>query len=340
MNAADLLAAAAGDVLEPGELWGDEDDLPAQELSLSVEAGGERLDRYLTARLPALSRSAIQRLIEGGEVLVNGAPSRPAYKVRAGDALLVRIPPPEPTELLPEPIPLDIVYEDEALIVINKPAGLVVHPGAGNPRGTLVNALLYHCPTLEVGGAVRPGIVHRLDKDTSGLLVVAKNDAAHQGLQQQFKRREVRKRYVALVSGAVSAVSGSINAPIGRHPVQRIKMAVVEGGREARTRWTVRTRYVDAAGRPYTLLDVDLETGRTHQIRVHLAWLGYPLVGDALYGPARAPLAAPRQCLHAAALSFTHPLSGAALSFTAPLPADFAAVLAQLTPLPGPAERT
>lgn len=317
---------------ETPDLWEDEEELPAQELSLTVAAGGERLDRYLTAALPSLSRAAWQRLIEAGEVLVNGALSRPAYKVRAGDALLVRIPPPEPTELTPEPIPLAVVYEDEALIVINKPAGLVVHPGAGNPRGTLVNALLYHCPTLAVGGAVRPGIVHRLDKDTSGLLVVAKTDTAQQRLQQQFKRREVQKRYVALVIGAVSAASGYVNAPIGRHPVQRVKMAVVEGGREARTRWTVRTRYQDAAGRPYTLLDVDLETGRTHQIRVHLAWVGYPLVGDTLYGPQRQPLPAPRQCLHAAQLSFAHPLTGEALSFSAPLPEDFTQVIAQLSP--------
>ncbi len=317
---------------DSGEAWGEEDDLPAQEVSFTVAAAGERLDRYLVAHLPELSRAALQRLIESGEVLVNGAPTRPAYKVRVGDRLLVRIPPPEPTELLPEPIPLDIVYEDEALIVINKPAGLVVHPGAGNPRGTLVNALLYHCPTLSVGGAVRPGIVHRLDKDTSGLLVVAKNDVAHQRLQQQFKRREVHKRYVALVIGAVKVASGYVNAPIGRHPVQRLKMAVVEGGREARTRWTVRARYVDAAGRPYTLLDVDLETGRTHQIRVHMAWLGYPLVGDTLYGPQRSPLPAPRQCLHAASLAFTHPLTGAALAFTAPLPEDFQRVLDDLIP--------
>lgn len=317
---------------ETPDLWEDEEELPAQELTLNVEVGGERLDRYLTAALPSLSRAAWQRLIEAGEVLVNGSLSRPAYKVRAGDALLVRIPPPEPTELTPEPIPLTVVYEDEALIVINKPAGLVVHPGAGNPHGTLVNALLYHCPTLSVGGAVRPGIVHRLDKDTSGLLVVAKTDIAHQRLQQQFKRREVKKRYVALVIGAVSAASGYVNAPIGRHPVQRVKMAVVEGGREARTRWTVRARYRDAAGRPYTLLDVDLETGRTHQIRVHLAWVGYPLVGDTLYGPARQPLPAPRQCLHAAHLSFTHPITGEALSFSAPLPEDFVQVIACLIP--------
>ncbi len=321
------------DLGENGELWAEEDDLPAQEVSFSVAAGGERLDRYLVAQLPELSRAALQRLIEAGEVLVNGQPSRPAYKIRPGDLLVVRVPPPEPTELLPEPIPLDIVYEDADLIVVNKPAGLVVHPGAGNPRGTLVNALLYHCPTLSVGGAVRPGIVHRLDKDTSGLLVVAKNDLAHQRLQQQFKRREVRKQYLALVYGALRTDSGYIQAPIGRHPVQRVKMAVVEKGREARTRWTVRARYVDAAGRPYTLLDVLLETGRTHQIRVHCAWLGHPLVGDTLYGPQRPALSAPRQCLHAAALSFTHPIAGTPLSFSAPLPEDFQSVLDSLMPV-------
>jgi len=317
---------------ENGELWAEEDDLPAQEVSFSVEAGGERLDRYLVAHLPDLSRAALQRLIEAGEVLVNGQPSRPAYKVRPGDLLVVRVPPPEPTELFPEPIPLDIVYEDADLIVVNKPAGLVVHPGAGNPRGTLVNALLYHCPTLNVGGAVRPGIVHRLDKDTSGLLVVAKSDLAHQRLQQQFKRREVHKQYLALVYGALRTDRGYIQAPIGRHPVQRVKMAVIEKGREARTRWTVRARYVDAVGRPYTLLEVLLETGRTHQIRVHCAWLGHPLVGDALYGPQRPALPAPRQCLHAAALSLTHPITGTPLSFSAPLPEDFQNVLNSLIP--------
>ncbi len=313
------------------DLWTEEDELPAQELSFEVAMGGERLDRYLVLQIPDVSRAALQRLIEQGDVLVNGQPARPAYKVRPGDLLTVHLPPPEPTELIPEPIPLAIVYEDADLLVLNKPAGLVVHPGAGNPRGTLVNALLYHCPTLNVGGAVRPGIVHRLDKDTSGLLVVAKNDLAHQRLQQQFKRREVHKAYLALVIGALRTESGYIEAPIGRHPVQRVRMAVIEKGREARTRWTVRARYVDARGQPYTLLDVLLETGRTHQIRVHCAWIGHPLVGDTLYGPQRQPLPAPRQCLHAAALSFTHPITGAPLSFTAPLPEDFQAVLDSLT---------
>ncbi len=303
--------------------------------TLVVESGGGRIDSYIAEALPALSRTAVQRLIDAGDVLVNGAPTRAAYKVRAGDVIAVRIPPPEPTTLTPETLPLDILYEDADMLVINKAAGMVVHPGAGNFSGTLVNALLAHCTDLQgVGGELRPGIVHRLDKDTSGVLVVAKHDRAIQALQRQFKAREVRKVYLALVIGNIAPPEGVIEAPIGRHRVHRQRMAVVAEGKPARTRWRLRGRYHDAQNRVYTLLDVLLLTGRTHQIRVHFAWLGYPLVGDTIYGPAHSPLPAPRQFLHAHTLTLVHPTTGEQMTFTAPLPEDLAQLLASLTPLP------
>lgn len=300
---------------------------------LTVATGGERLDRFLAATLPALTRSALQRLIETGAVTLNGAATRPAQKVRAGDVVTVHVPSPRPATLEAEPLPLAILYEDADLLVVDKAAGMPVHPGAGNPSGTLVNAVLAHCPGLPgVGGEVRPGIVHRLDKDTSGVIVVAKTDAAHQGLQRQFKTRTVHKTYVALLIGALKPDEGLIDAPVGRHPVHRQKMAVVATGREARTRWHVLAHLQDATGRPYTLVEAHPETGRTHQIRVHFAWMGYPLVGDATYGPARPPLPAPRQFLHARELTLRHPITGQALTLHAPLPEELSAVLATLTP--------
>ncbi len=298
---------------------------------LEVAEGGERVDRYVAGALTDLSRSAVQRLIDAGDVTVNGEEVQSSYKLRPGDVVTVRIPPPEPTDLQPEAIPLEILYEDDHILAINKPPELVVHPGAGNPSGTLVNAVLAHCPdVLDVGGERRPGIVHRLDKDTSGVIVVAKNDAALRTLQRQFRHRTVKKIYVALVIGNLPQASGLIEAPIGRHRRHRKKMAVTAGGKMARTRWEVAGRYEDAEGRVYTLLDVRILTGRTHQIRVHFAWMNYPLVGDDVYGPAHPVLQAPRQFLHARDLTVEHPATGEEMTFSAPLPADLRDVLEQL----------
>ncbi len=302
--------------------------------TFAVEEGGERLDRFLAERVPSLSRAAVQRLIAEGEVRVDGAVVRASHKVRPGERVELRLPPPRPSTLLPEAIPLDILYEDEAIIVINKAAGMIVHPGAGTFSGTLVNAILAHAPDLQgIGGEVRPGIVHRLDKETSGVIVVAKTEQALRELQRQFKRRTVRKHYVALLIGKLPQERGLIEAPIGRHRVQRHKMAVVANGKEARTRWQVLRYLRDAEGHPYTFVEVELLTGRTHQIRVHFSWLGFPLVGDRTYAPRRQPLAAPRQCLHARDLTIRHPLSGKEMTFSAPLPDDFRAVLDALVEL-------
>lgn len=304
--------------------------------TLLVEADGGRIDSFIAEALPELSRTAVQRLIDAGQVTVNDVVPRSSYKVRRGDTVIVRVPPPQPVTLSPEAIPLDILYEDADILVINKAAGMVVHPGAGNFSGTLVNALLAHCDDLQgIGGELRPGIVHRLDKDTSGVLVVAKHDLAIRALQRQFKEREVRKTYIALVIGNLAQDEGVIEAPIGRHRVHRQRMAVIAEGKPARTRWKVRGRYRDAHNRIYTLLDVRLLTGRTHQIRVHFAWLGYPLVGDAVYGPAHSPLSAPRQFLHARALTLLHPTTEERMTFSAPLPEDLAQFLATLTPVNG-----
>ncbi|MBN2391989.1 MAG: RluA family pseudouridine synthase [Anaerolineae bacterium] len=300
--------------------------------TLLVEGDGRRIDSYIAEALPELSRTAAQRLIDAGEVTVNDAAPRSSYKVRRGDTVVVRVPPPQPVTLFPEALPLDILYEDTDILVLNKATGMVVHPGAGNLSGTLVNALLAHCDDLQgIGGELRPGIVHRLDKDTSGVLVVAKHDRAIRALQRQFREREVRKTYVALVIGNIAQAEGVIEAPIGRHRVHRQRMAVIADGKPARTRWKVRGRYHDDWNHPYTLLDVRLLTGRTHQIRVHFAWLGYPLVGDAIYGPAHSPLSAPRQFLHARALTLRHPTTGEKMTFSAPLPDDLVDFLASLS---------
>jgi 23S rRNA pseudouridine1911/1915/1917 synthase len=296
-----------------------------------VEEEGERVDRYAADRLADLSRTAVQRLIDEEAVTVNGEPVRASHRLRAGDEIVVSVPPPRPVELKPQPLPLDIVYEDADILVVNKAAGMVVHPGAGHRDGTLVNAILAHCPDLAgVGGELRPGIVHRLDKDTSGLLVVAKHDRAIRRLQRQFKRRSVRKRYTALVAGFVTQEDGFIEAPIGRHRQRRKQMTVRGGGKMARTRWHVEARYRDAEGQPYTLLDIHLLTGRTHQIRVHFSWMGHPLVGDEVYAPANVEALAPRQFLHARELGVAHPMTGEWMDFSAPLPEDLRGVLAGL----------
>jgi 23S rRNA pseudouridine1911/1915/1917 synthase len=295
------------------------------------EAAGQRLDHFLAGREPFLSRSQVQRLMDKGLVLVNARQARPSLRLRAGDLIRMTVPPPEEVALTPEAIPLDIVYEDEDLLVVNKPAGLVVHPAAGHYKGTMVNALLDHCPDLSgIGGYLRPGIVHRLDKDTSGLLLVSKSDLAHQGLSAGLKDRRIKRKYLALVCGEVRSGQGLIDAPLGRDPKDRKRIAVVAGGRLARTHFLVKERFPG-----YTLLDVELETGRTHQIRVHLAYAGYPVAGDPVYGQRRNPLSLPGQALHAYRITFNHPRTGELLTFEAPLPPVFSAVLDLLRRRPG-----
>lgn len=279
---------------------------------------GVRLDHFLAARAGEMSRSRIQGLTRDGHVTVDGAPARPSQKLRGGETIRLEEPPPAPTETLPEAIPLAILYEDDELLVIDKAAGMVVHPAAGNLEHTLVNALLHHCGTLPViGGEQRPGIVHRLDKDTSGCLVVARNDAAHQHLSAQFAGRSVTKIYLAVVAGKLASPSGTIDAPIGRHPVHRKKMTVRDGGRTSRTDYRV-VRELPGA----SLVECVLHSGRTHQIRVHMKHLGHPLLGDVIYGR---EASAPRLMLHAWQLGFEHPRTGRRMDFEASVPAEFPA---------------
>jgi len=289
-----------------------------------VEAGQVRLDQFLALQDTQLTRAQLHRLIVQGQVLLNGRSAKPAQKVRSGDLVSLTIPPPRVTDVVPQWMPLTLVYQDSDIVVIDKPAGLSVHPGPGHPDQTLVNGLLARCPDIQgVGGAIRPGIVHRLDKDTSGLMMVAKNHHAHQELSNQIKDRRVTKGYMALTTGVVSPDAGIIDQPIARDPRHRKRMAVVAGGRESRTRYRV---LENPSG--HSLLELVLETGRTHQIRVHLAHLGHPLLGDGVYGKA-SPLL-DRHFLHANLLGFHHPRTGEALEFRAELPPDLAGVLDDL----------
>jgi 23S rRNA pseudouridine1911/1915/1917 synthase len=292
---------------------------------LVAATDGERLDVFVARNLPDLTRSRIRKLIDEGFVTVDGRlPAKAGLALAPGRRVQVTVPPPAPTALEPEAIPLRVVYEDADFLAVDKPAGLAVHPSPGHETHTLVNAVLAHCTDLSgIGGEQRPGIVHRLDKDTSGLILVAKNDAAHVSLARQLKERRVEKTYVALVDGRVRPAAGVIDAPLGRHPVQRKKQAVVARGREARTRYRT-LREVD--GR--TLLELHPETGRTHQIRVHLASIGHPVTGDALYG--RGPIPGlQRQFLHAQRLVFQHPRTNGRLELAAPLAEDLQEALAR-----------
>lgn len=299
---------------------------------------GERLDRYLMQQEGISSRTIGQRLIEAGLVTLNGGPTSGAYKIKLGDVIHYELPEPIPLQALPEKGPLEIIYEDESLIVINKPPGLVVHPAPGHYTGTLVNFLLYHFEQLSVPGGLRPGLVHRIDKDTSGLLVIAKNDAVHEALSLQFQDHSIHRLYHALIWGNPLLPSGRIEGPIGRHPSDRKKMAVVEGGRHAVTHWKVLERLQWAC-----FIQCCLETGRTHQIRVHLTSEGFPLLGDSQYGnvsnAATKTIPAdllevlrqfPRQALHASELGFIHPVTEEEISFEVPLPDDFEGLLKQL----------
>ena len=302
----------------------DQDGGRRLELRPTPEETNERLDRFVAAAMPDLSRSYVQELIDAGLVLVDGFTRKAKFKMTPGQVVTVTVPPPAIDELVPEPIPLAIVYEDADVIVLDKAAGMVVHPAPGHPTGTLVNALLYHAPGISVGGGNRPGIVHRLDKDTSGLMVVAKTDRARTSLVAQWEARTVEKAYAALVAGLVEPDEGTIEAPIRRDPQQRQRMAVGASGRSAVSHFTVRRRFEAT-----TLLDVAIETGRTHQIRVHLAFIGHPVVGDVVYGRpcgGRLPVV-PRHFLHAARLGFGLP-DGRRVAFEAPLPEDLETVLA------------
>lgn len=310
----------------------------SRELQAARESAGERLDRFLAEQLPELSRSQLKRLIDDGQVSIAGAAVKAGLKLRGGEVIGILLPEPEPVDALPEAIPLAILFEDPHLIVIDKPAHMVVHPAPGHRGGTLVNALLHHCRDLSgIGGVLRPGIVHRLDKDTSGVMVATKDDRTHQQLARQFKAHTIQRRYRALVHGLVQNQQGTIDRPIGRHPAQRLKMSSsTRCGRRAVTHWQVLRRYDRDR---LTLLDLKLETGRTHQIRVHLAEMNLPVVGDPLYGSARFAKGLAdaqlrklveqldRQFLHAWQLGFIHPQSGAALEFRAPLPQELQGVI-------------
>jgi 23S rRNA pseudouridine1911/1915/1917 synthase len=307
----------------------------ATELALTVEAdaAGQRLDRWLAARVTDVSRARVQELIEGGHVRVDGVARKRAHRLHEGARVDIEVPPRLLDELRPEPIALTIVHEDEDVLVVDKPAGMVVHPGAGHRDATLAAAALAHAPAIaRVGGERRPGIVHRLDKDTSGLLVIAKTLRAYESLTRQLAERTAKRRYLAIVHGHVRGERGTIDAPIGRDPRHRQRMAVLTPGRGKRaiTRWVVAERFRD-----FTVLDVGLETGRTHQIRVHMASLGHPIVGDRVYGPkASPPIPLDGLALHARALSFVHPATQAVKEFTASIPDRLERLLSHLRNMP------
>ena len=296
-------------------------------LTAGPEAAGERLDSFLAARLPGLTRSAAARLIETGQVLVDGKPARKSARLAGGETVEVTLPDPEPADTLPQDIPLDVVYEDDDVIVVNKPSGLVVHPAPGHPDGTLVNALLHHCggSLSGVGGELRPGIVHRIDRDTSGLIIAAKNDAAHQALAAQLADHTLARTYEAVAAGSFREDAGTVDAPIGRCLSDRKKMAVVPNGKRAVTHWEVLERFPG-----YTYVRCRLETGRTHQIRVHMAHLGHPIYGDTVYGGKKPVPGLTGQCLHAVGLRFVHPRTGETVELSCPLSGEFQALLEKL----------
>lgn len=303
---------------------------PPSPLLVSSLSRPDRLDLYLIKRGVPLSRARIQKLIAEGLIRLNGTPTKASYRVREGDQIEICVPPPEPLELIPEEIPLALLYEDESLLIINKPAGMVVHPAPGHDQGTLVHALLHHCRDLPgIGGRERPGIVHRLDKETSGVMVVAKTDLAHQRLSKQFKQHTIARRYLALVCGILRKKEGRIVLPIGRDRVDRKKISArTARPRESETAFVVRERLKEA-----TLLEVYPKTGRTHQIRVHMAHAGHPVLGDKIYGGSlgrKCGVRCERQMLHAEVLGFVHPVSQEQMSFSAPIPPDMQSVLETL----------
>ncbi len=299
-------------------------------IRLEAEEGflNERLDKYLGAVLPEQSRSYLQKLIKEGSVRVNGKTEKASYRIEAEDQIEVEIPEPEEPEILAEEIPLDILYEDEDLLMVNKPKGMVVHPAAGHRTGTLVNAVMYHCrgQLSGINGVMRPGIVHRIDRDTTGVLVICKNDHAHNHVAEQLKEHSITRKYTAIVTGVLKEDEGTIDAVIGRHPTERKKMAAgVKNGKHAVTNYRVLQRF---AG--HTLIECQLETGRTHQIRVHMASIGHPILGDTVYGSSRNPYHLEGQALHARVLGLVHPVSGAYVEVEAPLPEYFQMLLKKL----------
>lgn len=299
------------------------DDTDLLKLEISEEQAGVRIDRFLAETVSDLTRSYAQTLLSEGNILVNGKTVKPNYKLRSQDLVILSIPEPEEPAILPENIPLDIVYEDPDVLVVNKPKGMVVHPAVGHYSGTLVNAILYHCGNdlSSINGVLRPGIVHRIDMDTTGLLVVCKNNEAHQSLSQQLREHSITRKYQAVVYGNIKEDEGTINQPIGRHPIDRKKQTVDrQKGKEAITHYRVLERFQGA----YTFLECQLETGRTHQIRVHMAYIQHPLVGDTVYGPAKQPFHHLQgQTLHAGVLGFVHPKTGEYMEFHADLPEYF-----------------
>ena len=288
---------------------------------------GRRADVWLSEAVEGLTRSAAARLLEEGRVTRGGRPLSKSARLTGGETVEVSLPEPEPVDLIPQDIPLDVVYEDGDVIVVNKPKGLVVHPAPGHPDGTLVNALLFHCGASlsGVGGALRPGIVHRIDRDTSGLIIAAKNDCAHQALSAQLQDHTLARTYQCIVTGNLRRDSGAVDAPIGRHPTDRKRMAVVSGGRPAVTRYQVLERFPG-----FTHVRCRLETGRTHQIRVHMAHIGHPILGDTVYGARRPVPGLQGQCLHAAGLRFRHPRTGETVELSCPLPPEFQEQLRKL----------
>lgn len=304
------------------------------EIQIDEETAGRRLDVVLSSCLEEISRSYVQKLIERGSVTVNGDfCNEKKWKTKVGDLIAIEIPDPESPDVMPENIPLDIVYEDDDVIIVDKPAGLVVHPANGNASGTLVNALLFHCGEhlSSINGVIRPGIVHRIDKDTSGLLMVAKSDRAHVSLSEQLAEHSITRRYVAIVYNSFKEDEGTVDAPIGRDPGSRIKNAVLmpgTKGADSAKRAVTHYRVLERFGR-YTMIEARLETGRTHQIRVHMSYIGHPLLGDQLYGPAKNKAGAKRQMLHAKVLGFMHPVSGEYMEFESPLPEDMEKVIAK-----------
>lgn len=293
---------------------------------IKAETAGDRIDKFISEKCDQISRSYAARLLEDGKVFLGAQAVSKNYRLRGGEEIEIHLPEPETLEVLPENIPLEIVYEDTELLVVNKPQGMVVHPAAGNQTGTLVNALLYHCQgrLSAINGVIRPGIVHRIDKDTSGLLVVAKNNDAHLFLAEQIKERKASRKYFALVNGRVRE-DGTVDRPIGRHPSDRKRMAVVAGGREAVTHYHVLEDFGN-----YTLLECVLETGRTHQIRVHMAYIGHSIVGDPVYGMKKEKFHLNGQLLHAHSIGFVHPKTGEYMEFSAPLPGYFQEVVSVL----------
>lgn len=297
-------------------------------INLTARDSGERIDRFLSKDLENLSRSYLQKLLKDGDIRVNGKPVKANYKVTEGDEIQVCIPEPENPDILPEDIPLDILYEDDDILVVNKPKGMVVHPAPGHYSHTLVNAVMYHCKgrLSGINGVLRPGIVHRIDMDTTGSLMICKNDHAHQILAEELKEHSITRRYHAIVHGNIKEDTGTVNAPIGRHPVDRKKMSTkAPNGRHAVTHYKVLERFGD-----YTYIECELETGRTHQIRVHMSSIGHPILGDPVYGPAKCPYKLQGQTLHAKILGITHPATGEYMEFDAPLPGYFSDLLQRL----------